>query len=185
MPDMASNELRRCIKELGLKGVKIHPEQHCFTIDSLCAGGYPGSFMETVVELQEQMGTPIPIVSHGMTTFGAQPDQFAKLAADYPTVPITIGHGAGFQGLFFAGLDRAKACPNLYYDTAMLTADDAHLLGVAQQVGVEKIIFGSDHFNKVHENLYGNLFYALERAFPDRHDLELVLGGNLRRIMGV
>ena len=185
MPNIACNELRRCVRDLGLRGVKLHPENHCFPVDNLCAGEGLCSFMETVVELQREIKRKIPILSHGMTILGGQPDQFARLANDYPEVNIVIAHGAGFQNLYFAGLGQAKKCPNLYYDTAMLTVDDAHMLGVVSQVGIEKIIFGSDHFTRAHTNLYGNFFYVLERAFPEKSDLDKVLGGNLARIFAV
>jgi uncharacterized protein len=183
MPNMARQELRRCVLDLGLRGVKLHPENHCYAVDMLCAGGGLSWFMETIVELQREVGIKIPVLAHGMTTLGAQPDQFAHLANDYPEVNIVIAHGAGFQNLYFAGLGQAKKCPNLYYDTAMLTVDDAYLLGVVNQVGINKIIFGSDHFSRAHTNLYGNFFYVLERAFPDKSDLEQVLGGNLARLL--
>ncbi|TFH42204.1 MAG: hypothetical protein E4H01_13820 [Lysobacterales bacterium] len=183
MPNLARNELHRCIRDLDLRGVKLHPENHCFAVDTLCAGGGLSWFMETIIELQRETGRKIPILSHGMTTLGAQPDQFARVANDYPEVNIVIAHGAGFQNLYFAGLGQAKKCPNLYYDTAMLTADDAYLLGVVKQVGIDKIIFGSDHFTRAHTNLYGNFLYVLQRAFPDKFDLERVLGGNLARLL--
>jgi hypothetical protein len=174
-------ELRRCVEELGLKGLKIHPENHCFAVDSLVGG----EMMEVMVALQQETGRRLPILSHGMTTIGAMPDQFARLAGRYPEVTIIIAHGAGFQNLYFPSFEPLAEHDNLFVDTAMTTVDDAHLIGVADKLGVEKIVFGSDHFSSAQGNLYGNFRYVLERAFPDPTDRELVMGGNMAGIMAL
>lgn len=180
IPNLSVQELVRCVDELGLQGLKLHPENHCFPIDFLAGS----EFMRTLSRLQKKKKRKIPILSHGMTTIGCMPDQFGTLAAAHPDVPIIIAHGAGFQNLYFPSYAPLKRHANLYADTAMTTIDDAHLRGVARSVGVEKIVFGSDHFSRDHGNLYGNFFYVLEHAFPDKKEREAILGGNLARIMG-
>jgi predicted TIM-barrel fold metal-dependent hydrolase len=184
MPNLSVQELERSVLELGLFGVKLHPENHYFAVDDLCAGRPLAPFMDALVRLQQQTGHRIPMVSHGMTTLGAQPDQFARLAADYPEVSMVIAHGAGYQNLRFASKAPIAAHPNLYVDTSMMMIDDTDLVETARLVGIEKIIFGTDHFNRAQANLYGNSFYVLERAFPDPADRRRILGGNLSRILG-
>lgn len=184
MTNIVENELLRCFRDLKMAGVKIHPENHCFSIDALCKGSYLSSLMDTISKLQMELKIKIPVLSHGMTTIGGQPDQFAKLAMSYPDINIVIAHGAGFQNLYFAEIDMAKKCPNLYFDTAMLTVDDSRFKQVFNEVGPDRIIFGSDHFNRDHTNLYTNYYYVLERAISDKRDLEKILGGNLRHILG-
>jgi predicted TIM-barrel fold metal-dependent hydrolase len=174
-------ELERCINELGLRGLKIHPECHCFAVDSLVGG----ELMETVSGLQKDTGMRIPVISHGMTTIGAMPDQFGRLAGRYPDVTIIIAHGAGFQNLYFPSYAALTEHDNLFVDTAMTTIDDQHLVGVARQIGVEKVIFGTDHFVRGHTNLYGNFRYVLERAFPDPADRRLIMGRNMARILAM
>lgn len=174
-------ELERCVKELGLQGLKIHPENHCFAVDSLIGG----EMMETVAALQKQTGRRLPVISHGMTTIGAMPDQFARLAGKYPDVTIIIAHGAGFQNLYFPSFDPLAEHDNLFVDTAMTTVDDLHLLEVARKVGVRKVIFGSDHFARGQTNLYGNFRYVLERAFPDPADRRLIMSANMAGILGL
>ncbi len=181
--NIVAKELRRCFTELGMRGIKLHPENHCFNVDALSRGNALCSLMDTVSQLQEELHIKIPILSHGMTLMGCQPDQFAKVAMSYPDINIVIAHGAGFQNLYFAEIDMAKKCPNLYFDTAMLTVDDTKFLQVFNQVGPDKVIFGSDHYLREHVNLYGNFYHVLEKAVPDKKDLEKILGGNLRRIM--
>jgi len=174
-------ELERCVNELGLRGVKIHPENHCFAVDSLIGG----ELMEAAVALQKETGVRIPILSHGMTTIGAMPDQFGRLAGRYPDVSIIIAHGAGFQNLYFPSFDALVEHDNLFVDTAMTTVDDLHLIGVAGRIGVRKIVFGSDHFARGQRNLYDNFRYVLGRAFPDPAERSLIMGGNMTRILAM
>lgn len=179
MPNLAVKELVRCIGELGLRGIKLHPENHSFPVDSLVGS----ELMDALADLQNGTGRKIPIVSHGMTTIGAMPHQFGRLAGAYPDVPIIIAHGAGFQNLYFPSMDPVREHDNLFVDTAMTTVDDCRLVGVAQTLGINKIIFGSDHFVRSHGNLYGNFLYILERAFPDPEDRARILGGNIADIL--
>ena len=174
-------ELQRCVKELGLRGVKLHPENHCFAVDSLIGG----ELMDAVAGLQREMGRRIPVLSHGMTTLGAMPDQFARLAGAYPDVSIVLAHGAGFQGLYFPSRECLRERENLFVDTAMMTADDSALIGTANLLGADRIVFGSDHFGRGQKNLYGNFFHVLERAFPKPEERQLILGGTMARILGL
>jgi predicted TIM-barrel fold metal-dependent hydrolase len=174
-------ELERCVKQLGLRGIKIHPENHCFTADSLIGG----EMMEAVVALQKEAAARIPVLSHGMTTIGAMPDQFGRLAGRYPDVTIIIAHGAGFQNLYFPSIEPLVEHDNLFVDTAMTTIDDLHLIGVARRIGVRKVVFGSDHFARGQKNLYRNFRYVLEGAFPDPAERRLIMGGNMARILAM
>jgi hypothetical protein len=174
-------ELHRCIDKLGLRGLKLHPENHCFTLDSLIGS----EFMDTLQTLQRETGRKLPVLSHGMTTMGCTPDQFASLARRYPDVPIIMGHGAGFQNLYFPSIRPVKELHNLFADTAMTTVDDSRLIEVTRIVGAEKVIFGSDHWSREQKNLYGNFFFVLERAFPDPEQRRLILGGNIAKVLGL
>jgi predicted TIM-barrel fold metal-dependent hydrolase len=120
-----------------------------------------------------------------MTTMGCTPDQFASLARRYPDVPIIMGHGAGFQNLYFPSIRPVKELHNLFADTAMTTVDDSRLIEVTRIVGAEKVIFGSDHWSREQKNLYGNFFFVLERAFPDPEQRRLILGGNIAKVLGL
>lgn len=181
MPNLAVREARRCLAELGLRGLKLHPEQHCFTVDSLVGS----ELMEAVAELQQQTGRTIPILCHGMTTLGAMPEHFAVLAARYPSIPIIIAHGGGFQNLYFTSIGAIASHSNLFVDLAMTTVDDAHLLSVVNRVGVGKVLFGSDHFARAQRNLYRNFRFVLEGAFPDPADRERVLGGTAAHMLAL
>jgi len=177
----AAAELERCINELGLRGLKLHPEVHCFTLDSLIGG----ELMDALAALQRETGRRLPVLSHRMTTMGCTPDQFALLARAYPDLSFIIGHGAGFQNLYFPSIRPVKDLANLFADTAMTTVDDSRIIDVTRAVGAEKVIFGSDHWARGQKNLYGNFFFVLKRAFPNPERQRLILGGNIARILGL
>jgi len=181
MPNLAVREARRCLGDLGLRGLKLHPEVHCFTVNSLVGS----ELMDTVGELQQTAGRAIPVLCHGMTTMGAMPEHFAALAARHPGVPIIIAHGGGFQNLYFTSIAPVAKHENLLVDLAMTTVDDCHLLGVAKMIGVGKVLFGSDHFIRTQKNLYRNFLFMLDGAFPDPEDRRKILSGNAMRLLGL
>ena len=181
MPNLAVRETRRCLGDLGLRGLKLHPEVHCFTVNSLVGS----ELMDAVGELQQTTGRAIPVLCHGMTTMGAMPEHFAALAARHPGVPIIIAHGGGFQNLYFTSIAPVAKHENLFVDLAMTTVDDCHLLGVAKTIGVGKVLFGSDHFIRTQKNLYRNFLFMLDGAFPDPEDRRKILSGNAMRLLGL
>ncbi len=67
----------------------------------------------------------------------------------------------------------------------MTTIDDCHLLSVAGRLGVNKVLFGTDHFARSQANLYRNFRFVLEGAFPDPADRAKVLGGTAARLLGL
>jgi hypothetical protein len=174
-----AKELRRGILELGLRGIKIHPEVNCFPVDSLVGG----ELIEAVRALQRQTGRRIPVLCHGMTTIYCMPDQFATLARAYPDVTIIIAHGAGYQNLYFPSMAPVVPLKNVYVDTSMTTIDDGRLLDITARLGADRVIFGADHFTRGQKNLYGNFLFVLERAFPDPAVRKLILGGNFQRLL--
>jgi hypothetical protein len=181
MPNRAVREMRRCLVDLGMRGLKLHPEVHCFTVDTLIGS----ELMDTVAALQTELGRKIPVVCHGMTTMGAMPVHFGLLAAHYPTVPIIVAHAGGFQNLYFSSIAPFAEHANLYVDMAMTTIDDLHLLGVASRLGTGKILFGTDHFARSQKNIYRNFLFVLEGAFPEAADRERILGGNASGLLGL
>jgi predicted TIM-barrel fold metal-dependent hydrolase len=181
MPNLAVREARRALVELGLCGVKLHPEVHCFTVGSLVGS----ELMETLAVIQSERGRPLPVLCHGMTTMGAMPEQFAALAGRYPSLPIIIAHGGGFQNLYFTSIAPVAQHAKLYVDLAMTTIDDLHLVNVARTIGIDKVLFGTDHFARPQTNLYRNFLFVLEGAFPDPEARAKVLGGNARRVLGL
>lgn len=180
MSNLTIIELERCIKKLKLKGIKIHPVQHWFYIDSLAES----EFMNTVTRLQKEMNVKIPILSHGMTEITCTPAQFGTLASKHPEVLIIIAHG-GWHNTYSSPMTVVKEYKNLFTDTACNLLDSSALRVVAKTVGVNKVIFGSDHFSRDHENLYESYFHMIGRIFPDSEERELVLGGNIAEILGL
>jgi predicted TIM-barrel fold metal-dependent hydrolase len=178
MPNLTVAELKRCLNELKLKGVKIHPPLHSFKVEGLV----DTEFMDTMVRFQNEMNTKIPIVSHAMTDITCTPSQFGLLAAAYPGVPIIMAHAT--HGIS-SSLLLVKKYENLFVDISWSFLDDSYLRRAVDIVGVNNVFFGSDAFLPGQENLYGNYFKIIGQVFPDPKERDLVLGGNAAKILGL
>ena len=165
-PD-ASDQIVYAIKELGLKGLKIH------SMD-----GFPTrEIMKTVSDLK------IPVIIHaGM---GTPPLRFEGLIQSYPDVPIILAHlgiELDWEKMFTGPLSAfylARKYKNVYLDTAAATWIQYIVEQAVKEAGADKIVFGTD----------APWFYpAILRASID--DLEIpeadrkkILGENMAKIL--
>jgi len=115
--------LRREVRELGLKGLKLHrlPTREV---------------LDTVAELE------IPVLYH--------PDRvadFHMIASEYPRVPFIVAHLGSFASAnwteHLAAIDIARRYPNVHLDTSGV-AFWKYLQMAVKEAGPEKVIFGSD-----------------------------------------
>ena len=167
-PD-APEQIEYAVKELGLRGLKIH------SMD-----GFPTrDVMGKVSELK------IPMLVHaGM---GTSPLMFEGLIQSYPDVQIILAH-LGFEldwGKMFSGplsaFYLARKYKNVYLDTAAATWIQYIVEQAVEEAGADKIVFGTD----------APWFYpAILRASID--DLEIaeadrkkILGENMARILNL
>ena len=84
----SSRELRRCILELGLQGLRMNPAVHNYEINNKTVV-YP--MLDMLVELQKETGKVLPIVLHGAGDSGNTTAlQVAEVAKDYPELIFII-----------------------------------------------------------------------------------------------
>jgi predicted TIM-barrel fold metal-dependent hydrolase len=132
------------------------------------------------------------------------------IAVEYPDVPLIIGH-MGVQGYFYFGmyadmaLMAAARNPNVYLETSSAPFEVIEKAVCDPAIGPEKLLFGSDSlapytYYKYRGESYPSYgksppgFYTdhhkydlanIERLpIPDR-EKELILGGNVARILGL
>jgi len=115
--------LRREVRELGLKGLKLHRLPTREVLDA-------------VAELE------IPVLYH--------PDRvadFHMIASDYPRVPFIVAHLGSFASAnwteHLAAIDIARRYSNVYLDTSGV-AFWKYLQMAVKEAGPEKVVFGSD-----------------------------------------
>jgi len=104
--------------------------------------------------------------------------------AAVPDCRLIMAHGGGqpfAKGDWNRAIMAAERCPNLYLDTASSTIDTGFVEACVAALGAERIVFGTDtpllepwvQLTKIRET----------RLAP--REKELILGGNILRLMGV
>ena len=150
--------LEEC-RELGLRGLKLHVKPTPEVLD-------------TVAELG------IPVLWHP-----GRVAMFDDIAKAYPTVDLILAHlGSDLSSDWkehLAGIEMAKRYPNVYLDTGA-TVLTRYLEQALQEVGPEKIIFGSDE-PEVDCRL--EIFKVRVLKLPKERE-EMILGGNIQRLLG-
>ena len=138
-PD-ALEELQR-IKELGLKGVKLHPDyQDFFVNDPKLFPIYDAaSSLELPITFHTGWDPYSPDVVH------APPEEMAKVADEFPRLTIIAAHLGGLKRWdeteqYLAGKE------NVYFDTAMCSryGTPEQTLRLIRKHGSSRVLFGSD-----------------------------------------
>lgn len=166
----AKEEIRRCVEDLGLKGIKLHPFVHGYPLDE-------HEIVDPIFELCAKYR--VPIISHGMgdNPF-TMPIQFGEMAKTFPEVKLIMAH-AGY--MFSVGQARRmiKKYENLYGDTTAIFTGD--LREGIEMCGPEKWVLGTD-------GPYGDYeaqIKKVEMATSDITSRELILGRNMAAILGI
>ena len=148
--DVAVDEARRCVLELGVHGFKLYPP----------TGFYPNDpeifhFYEEVIKLQRETGKTIPVLFHQGFSFSgsifAQPIYLEEVAFRFkPELKIVMAH-AGIPWVDEA-ISIAALHHNVYLDIALYgdlygfwPEMHAQFFGKAKRAGVlNHVLFGSD-----------------------------------------
>ena len=140
----AITELKRCVNELGLKGIKLHPRAQNIDIDA--------PYMMPIYELAEYYDIPIIIHTSGVVK-GVDPIKFVNIAY-FSNVNFIVGHSyKAHYGIysnesnassdaFGEILELARQQKNLYFETSFLPLD--YLEELIKKVGTGQVVFGSD-----------------------------------------
>jgi predicted TIM-barrel fold metal-dependent hydrolase len=127
----APEEVRRCLTELGLRGVKLHPWLQGFSMHE--------PSLDPMVDVVAEHGGIV--LSHDGTPPYATALQIASLARRHPRVPFVLGHG-GLHDTWREALAAVQETPNLYlcicgtppYAATRILRDAPH----------ERVLFGTD-----------------------------------------
>ena len=128
-------EIERCVHDLGFVAVKLHTIGH--GLSPMCKDGM------RVFETANRLG--IAVMVH--TGIGGQmcaPTQVIPAAKKWPDLPIILGH-AGFPLQTPDAVNVASLMDNIYLETSWCMGDD--IVWAVRELGVEKVMFGSDLLN--------------------------------------
>lgn len=132
------------VNKQGAKGIKLHPAvQRFFPNDRRLWPAY---------QTAQQLG--LPIICHSgtfLTPFQyAQPKNFDEVLASFPNLTLVMAHlGMSF---FDETVSLARTYPNLQFDCSGIIShdeaeeglSDAELIALIKEIGVERVMFGSD-----------------------------------------
>ncbi|MCH8332330.1 amidohydrolase [Candidatus Sumerlaeota bacterium] len=190
--DQALEDLDRAAKELGIRGVKIHPLAGFAPDDpEVC---YP--LYEKCIELQ------LPVLGHcrplgrGPGDELYNPQRYGRVAEDFPELKLCLGHFGGPPWREQA-LEVVAKYPNAYGDLSSYQsffeeepeAFFAFLRKVMDSPAAARVMYGTDWPNgrEVGEQWIAALRKggAAGRRVLQPEEVELILSGNARRFLGL
>jgi predicted TIM-barrel fold metal-dependent hydrolase len=167
-PEDLDREVARCLDELGLWGIKLHPAIHEYPPDG-------PSYQRVYAQLQERGGV---ILSH---SFGDAP-LLDRLATAYPDVVFIQGHAAGAHdgrtpSPYVAVL---RAHPNVYLDTTLSGVRQGGIETLVEAAGADQLLFATDAPFLDNAHQVGRITHA-QIAEEDKRK---ILGLTMRRLLG-
>jgi predicted TIM-barrel fold metal-dependent hydrolase len=192
---IALDLFKRCVKEWGMKGLKLHP----------CTGFYPNQ-KEVYPLLEKACEWKIPVLFHSgammvpLRSKYSQPIHFDDLGTDFPDLPIIVAHSGGIFG-YTQMISIMSVKLNIMADisswqviaTKNYTFFCKALRELMDFVEPERIFFGSDSpsFRSVMSNKdWVELIKDLPEKVTDsitfrREEITALLGGNAQKLLNL
>lgn len=175
--DRARAEVRRCVEQYGLHGVKLNGAQNSFYIDS------PELSLPVIEEIA---AAGCLLAFHiGADAFEhTHPFRLGKIARRFPDVQILAVHmgGVGHADLSDAMIEIAGECPNITLIGS--TVRDVPIVKAIRTLGAGRVCFGSDTpFALMHAQRAR--YDALLDGEAGDEDRRKVMGGNIARLFGL
>ncbi len=161
------SEMRRCVKELGFCGLKLHPVAHATNPTSRDG--------RMAFDVARELGVPL-MVHTGNTQPFAVPTNLFYLAREYKDVPIVMAHAGG--GLYSEAILVARENDNIFFDTSWVPERVA--MRMVNELGAARLMLASDHPSNVPIELHKWRSLGLSAG-----DLEWVLGKTLAQVYGI
>lgn len=169
--DVALREMERAVRELGCRGVKLHPWWTSFPANS------PASL--DVARQGDALG--IPFLVHSGTPPTSTPLQIAEMARVAPRATFILGH-MGLPDMWKEALSAARRYPNILLETC--GAPSLPIQVAVERLGAERVVYGSDMPFGGSANVLFQLQKIRDLALPSEAE-RLVLGGNMERLLGL
>lgn len=166
--DHAKNELVKCIKEWGWKGLKLHPVDQCYPVDCLSAK----DIIQTARELE------IPVAIHSSMDNFAHPARIGSLAAEFPEVTFIMVH-MGKMLYWTDALEEAIKYKNIILDTTDAMFADGMVETCVGRIGAERIVCGTN----LPVSYPGPNLKRIEIAKITDQEKEMIFGKNMQRIL--
>lgn len=165
-------EVRR-IEEMGLRGVKLHPDFQRFNIDD------PAAF--PIYESCQERGLPVLFHTGDERYDWSAPVRMAAVAKKFPGLICIAAHFGGYN--HWQDVEVYKDLPNVWFDTssALFKLPRERALGLIKLMGHRRFMFGTDFPMWDHrEELERFLSLGLPEEIRDD-----ILYRNFQRLFGV
>ena len=162
-------ELERCYRDYGFYGLKMNAIRFGYSADR---HGVLDPYFELCRKYHKC------VVAHGQSDMFSIPDKWAEMAKTYPDVPVVLFH-IGVPLMVERSCELARDIPNFYLSTCGAYVPAMKL--AYEVAGPEKVLFSTDApFGSPTQELA-----KLEYVCKNPAHLDLMLGGNAKRIMGL
>ena len=168
-------ELDRCVTDLGLRGISFHARFQGVSMDS--------PWVHRCVERMGGLGL-VPVL-HALTESSDEALwKTADVARAFPDLPMLVLDAfSSFEGTREA-FTVAERCPNLLFDTSLSDNFD-FLERFAQQLGAERVVFGTDLYSPPLGRRISHLVPQILESSLSHDDQARILGGNARQLFGL
>ena len=167
----ALSSIQDGVKHKGFKGIKLHPRNEAFPINS-------EELVFPIAELASKLKVPLLFHTGDPDTCGfAQPTLVGDLADTYPEVTIIVGHMG--KRLYEDAILVARWFDNIILETSFHTPRE---IGRAvERVGADRVVYGSDMPFGIPEIS----IMSVRLCKISEKEKELILGLNMARILGI
>jgi hypothetical protein len=136
-----------------------------------------GPHARALVDVAREAGLIVNVHSGGNNS---HPLEIGALARRYPDLTFIMDH-MGYRNDGAAALLAAEDNPNIYLGATIAAIEPSFVATAINRVGAERVIFGSNY-----PSIYPDLVVeSLRRAKFGTEVEELILGGNLSRLLGI
>ena len=163
----ALQEIRQAAGEWGMRVLKLMPAIYRVHLT--------GPLAHQLMTLARELGLVVNIHSGSEIS---HPLAIGALARRFPDVTVLMDH-MGYREWVSDAIEAARDNPNVYLGTTIAAFEPVTIERAMRELGPERIVYGSNW-----PNLYSDLAVeAIRRAKFGREAEELILGGNLARIL--
>jgi len=174
--EQAKTELRRCIDEYGVRGVKLNGARDGYYVDDPVLS-------LPLVDMAAEAGLAVAFHCGSNDFEATHPYRIAKISDLFPNLDILIVHmgGSGSPSIHDAVIDLAARYPRwLLIDSE---ADYRKILEAVESLGPERLAYGSDTPFCPMRYEWGMRKVIYQDLGED--DLAAVMGGNIARMLGL
>ncbi len=167
--DKAAKEIERFLN-LGFKGMgEITPDAYQISADE----------KNLISLIRDVENFDIPILFHVGDTRYCRPKVLERVISNFPENVMIMGHMGAWKHLLNDVISITKRYKRIFLDTAHVESSDM-IRKALDEVGPEKIIFGSDSFSDEEMRMELNKIEVLNLSHKEK---KLVMGENLARLL--